>query len=372
MRLHTVVALTDFSTAAEHAVDRAAQLAAAHQARLHLLYAAQHHDPRFADPQARLEQRARQLGRRHGLPVTALHGAGQGVVADALQAAAQADLLVLDRRMQSGWHAWWRPCVLAQLLRRAPCPVLVVQQPAQGAYGHVLVALDAAPAVPALLRYAGALEVSARVELFHACPVRGPCDATLAYRSQEQWRVRLSDAFEARRNRVDLRVGAQDLARQLVVQQPAQGAYGHVLVALDAAPAVPALLRYAGALEVSARVELFHACPVRGPCDATLAYRSQEQWRVRLSDAFEARRNRVDLRVGGQDLARQLVVQQERVGADLIVLGHRRRGLLTETLRGAVARRLLQGVRCDVLVVPHDGASQPQERRQAVAAPGWG
>ena len=40
MRLHTVVALTDFSTAAEHAVDRAAQLAAAHQARLHLLYAA--------------------------------------------------------------------------------------------------------------------------------------------------------------------------------------------------------------------------------------------------------------------------------------------------------------------------------------------
>ena len=76
--------------------------------------------------------------------------------------------------------------------------------------------------------------------------------------------------------------------------------------------------------------------------------------------------------LGAQDLARQLVVQQERVGADLIVLGHRRRGLLTETLRGAVARRLLQGVRCDVLVVPHDGASQPQERRQAVAAPGWG
>ena len=157
-----------------------------------------------------------------------------------------------------------------------------------------------------------------------------------------------------------------------LLQQPAQGAYGHVLVALDAAPAVPALLRYAGALEGSARVELFHACPVRGPCDATLAYRSQEQWRVRLSDAFEARRNRVDLRVGVQDLARQLVVQQERVGADLIVLGHRRRGLLAETLRGAVARRLLQGVRCDVLVVPHDGASQPQERRQAVAAPGWG
>ena len=281
MRLQTLVALTDFSPSAEQAVARAALLAAEHKAELHLLHGSAGPDVKHVDPQARLEQRARQLGRRHGLPVTALHGAGQGVVADALQAAAQADLLVLDRRMQSGWHAWWRPCVLAQLLRRAPCPVLVVQQPAQGAYGHVLVALDAAPAVPALLRYAGALEVSARVELFHACPVRGPCDATLAYRSQEQWRVRLSDAFEARRNRVDLRVGAQDLARQLVVQQ-------------------------------------------------------------------------------------------ERVGADLIVLGHRRRGLLTETLRGAVARRLLQGVRCDVLVVPHDGASQPQERRQAVAAPGWG
>lgn len=281
MRMQSILTLTDFSSQAEHGLDRAAALAAAHGAQLRILYACETPPLQLSDPVARLEQRARQLGRRHGLPVTALHGAGQGVVADALQAAAQADLLVLDRRMQSGWHAWWRPCVLAQLLRRAPCPVLVVQQPAQGAYGHVLVALDAAPAVPALLRYAGALEGSARVELF----------------------------------------------------QP---------------------------------------CPVRGPCDATLAYRSQEQWRVRLSDAFEARRNRVDLRVGGQDLARQLVVQQERVGADLIVLGHRRRGLLTETLRGAVARRLLQGVRCDVLVVPHDGASQPQERRQAVAAPGWG
>ena len=34
MRLQTIVALTDFSTAAEHALDRAALLAAEHKARI--------------------------------------------------------------------------------------------------------------------------------------------------------------------------------------------------------------------------------------------------------------------------------------------------------------------------------------------------
>ena len=66
MRLQTIVALTDFSTAAEHALDRAALLAAEHKARLHLLFGAEQPDPKFVDPQARLAQRARQLARRHG------------------------------------------------------------------------------------------------------------------------------------------------------------------------------------------------------------------------------------------------------------------------------------------------------------------
>ncbi len=67
MRLHTIVALTDFSPAAEHALERAALLAGAHGAQLRILFAADGSVARFDDPQARLVQRARHLSRRHGL-----------------------------------------------------------------------------------------------------------------------------------------------------------------------------------------------------------------------------------------------------------------------------------------------------------------
>ena len=59
MHLHTLVVWTDFSPAGENALARAAQLAAAHQAHLRVLASLPAHDARFADPQARLEQRAR-------------------------------------------------------------------------------------------------------------------------------------------------------------------------------------------------------------------------------------------------------------------------------------------------------------------------
>ena len=142
MRLQTIVALTDFSTAAEHALDRAALLAAEHKARLHLLFGAEQPDPKFVDPQARLEQRARQLARRHDLPVKALAYRGAGVVDEVLRAAVGADLLVLDKRAHQGVEQLWRGGTLSQILRRSPCPVLVVQRAAREAYAHVLLAVD--------------------------------------------------------------------------------------------------------------------------------------------------------------------------------------------------------------------------------------
>ncbi len=84
MRLHTIVALTDFSPAAEHALERAALLAGVHGAQLRILFAADGPVARFDDPQARLVQRARHLSRRHGLQVQALPlepgGAADGVL----------------------------------------------------------------------------------------------------------------------------------------------------------------------------------------------------------------------------------------------------------------------------------------------------
>ena len=265
MRLHTIVALTDFSLAAEHALERAALLAAAHGAQLRLLFAADTVVPVFDDPQARLVQRARQLSRRHGLPVQAVPLEPGSVAGGALRAAAQADLLVLDARMGRAWPSLWRGSLLMQLLRRGSCPVLVVQEAPQAGYDHVLVDVDFSSASRALVRYAGGLQTAATMELFHGADRREPT---------------VAQAYH------------QDARRQA------------------------------------------------------------RQRRVRLSDAFHARRNRVAMTTGTQDAVQQLVVQQQRTGADLLVLGHLPHGLLRNWWQGRRMRRLLGGVDCDVLVCP--------------------
>lgn len=54
---------------------------------------------------------------------------------------------------------------------------------------------------------------------------------------------------------------------------------------------------------------------------------------------------------------RQAAVQQEYVGADLVVVGKRRRSAVAEFFCGSVAQRLLSWSSSDVLVVPHDHRS---------------
>ena len=54
MHLQTIVAITDFSAAAEQALDRAAMVAADHHARLRIHYGTDTPDPKFTDPHARL------------------------------------------------------------------------------------------------------------------------------------------------------------------------------------------------------------------------------------------------------------------------------------------------------------------------------
>ena len=287
MHLNTIVAITDFSAAAEHALDRAALVAASHHARLRLLYGADTPNAGLADPHARLEQRARQLARRHGLAVTALAAEGDGaggVVRQALHAAADADLLVMDRRATSGWRQLLGGAVLARILRASHCPVLVVQRAVQGDYQRMLVAVDFSDASAALVRYAGGLQAEALLELYHAIDLR------------DEARLRSAEA----------------------------------------------------------------------PMAALQAYRTQMRERAQhrmlpLATAHHARRNRVATTIGAGDPARQLAVQHEATGADLIAVGHARRPALLEWLTGSVAGRLLGGVDCDVLVFPA-GYAAPQGR----------
>ena len=275
MRLQTLVAFTDFSPSAEQAVARAALLAAEHKAELHLLHGSAGPDAKHVDPQARLGQLARQLARRHGIVVKALAHGGAGLVQRILHAAAGADLLVLGHSLAAGVAAMWRGDMLSQILRASPCPVLVVQRATRGAYRHVLVKMDAWPQSQALVHFAGALDEAAAVELFHRARLGdriGPCVAELAHGLRDELRRRM---------------------------------HGR---------------------------------------------------RVRLSDVFDARRNRVGLKLGQgvDDKARQLAVQQHRSGADLVALTQQRRRWLGDWLQGGMLRHLLGHADCDLLVYPHD------------------
>ena len=158
MHLQTIVAITDFSAAAEQALDRAAMVAADHHARLRIHYGTDTPDPKFADPHARLEQRARQLARRHDVAVVAARQGTGDVVADALAATAGADLLVMDRRAHFSWGRLLRGSPWARVLRGSRCPVLIVQNAPKSAYRHVLVAVDFSETAGALVRYAGGLQ----------------------------------------------------------------------------------------------------------------------------------------------------------------------------------------------------------------------
>lgn len=289
MRIQTIAALTDFSTQAEQALDRAALLAAQHQAVLWLVYAADAQDPRFVSPQARLEQRARQLARRHAIDVVAREFDGwEGVAERAMAVAGGADLLVLDRRMERQWNTPWRGAALTHCLRYSPCPVLVVQQPSavdeaeKSAYSRMLVAVDGTERAREVLRFAADLQNSTAVDLFQS---RDPGVSGVQEEQEFELLEQLRDELQ------------QETA---------------------------------------------------------------EQRRLRIKDADDARRNRVDSQNGTRDVTRQIMVQQQRSGADLIVIGATRNHWMDRWVLGTRATRLSTMVSCDMLVC----GQLPQERER--------
>ncbi len=290
LRIQTIAALTDFSTQAEQALDRAALLAAEHQAVLRVAYAADSEDPRFVSPQARLDQRARQLARRHGIEVLACDfDLLKGVAQRALAVAAGADLLVLDRRMERQWAMPWRGSALSHCLRRSPCPVLVVQSaPAEGeatdaGYVRMLVTMDGTPRARDVLHFAAHLQSHAAVDLFQS---RDPGISGV----EEEQEFGVLEQFR------------EELERD-----------------------------------------------------------AEHERRLRIKDADHARRNRVDSQNGTRDVTRQIMVQQQRSGADLIVIGAAQNTWLGRLSLAARAMRLATAVSCDLLVCGALPVERPQQ-----------
>ncbi len=237
MHLYSILAITDFSTQAEHALDRAACVAAAHQATLRLVYFTEFATHGFLNPGGRLAQRARQLARRHAITVEAVTRPCNSI-SDIAKEASSADLLVVDERPQRPFTSLWRGTEVAQLLRRCHCPVLVVKQPPSKHYNSMLVATDFTADSLALVRYGSGFDSHSELELFHARRTlsnalpsftKATVEKETAF-TQEAQRIlqgrqfALTDSFDTRLSRVDWVHGDFDPARQTLVRQKTSGA----------------------------------------------------------------------------------------------------------------------------------------------------
>lgn len=160
--------------------------------------------------------------------------------------------------------------------------------------------------------------------------------------------------------------------------EAARSAYSRLLVAVDFSDASRHLVQTALAFGESVHVELFHALGTlnEGKLRAYAvseeiiqSYRQQNtrdaQGRlVLLTDSALARRNRVASTIGHGDPARQVVVQQQYSGAELIMVGKHPASAVSDFLFGSVSQRILRHATADVLVVPH--GFRPGTRAAAV------
>ncbi len=165
----------------------------------------------------------------------------------------------------------------------------------------------------------------------------------------------------------------------LVVRRPAQAPYRSLVVAVDFSEASRSLVELGFALNQQADVELFHAISTANEGKLRYAEVSEHAIKVYrdqcrryaqdrmfwLTDSYDARRNRVLSAIGHGDAARQVLVQQQRSGAELVVVGKHPASALSDFVFGSVAQRVLDhGSDSDVLVVPHD--RQPASGATAV------
>ena len=166
----------------------------------------------------------------------------------------------------------------------------------------------------------------------------------------------------------------------------AQSAYARFLVAVDFSEASRKLAATAFVLGKSAEVELFHAISTDNDRSVRYAEISEESinayreeytrhandrlfW---LTDSSDARRNRVDSAIGYGDPARQVVVQQQHSGSDLVVVGKHPASALSDFVFGSVSQRVLRYAHTDVMVIPHGfefGTSSVAVRRLSQEQP---
>lgn len=232
MQITSILVLTDFSRAGNHAVERAARLAERDGTRLSVMHIESGGDSHLHYPDERLSMVARRLSRRLQKPVHPVPGSRLSI-SDAIRESADADLVVVGFRAGHPVAALFQQTAMERLVRECSCPVLLVKCEPLSRYRRVMVALDLSSVSRKLVKLAGTLDGEPNIQLFHAVSTReeamlrsaeASMASILAWREQAtlhaQGRlVSLADSFKARRNRVMTALGRGDTARQIAVQQ---------------------------------------------------------------------------------------------------------------------------------------------------------
>lgn len=286
---------TDFSDNARQAIERAAQLAAEHGAKLTLLHvmsgpslnALRELFPASVDAEKTLINDAQNLLDQLAADIAAASGAdidtqvllGQ-TVGEILSASEQADMLVLGAQGQNPLRDRLLGTTTERLLRKCNRPILVVKRPPQGPYERVLIPVDFTPHSALALKTA--LRVAPRA------------DMTIVHAFAAPFEGRLWLAGVAEEEIQDYRIRARRLALNAIEK---------LIQDCDAAPA-----RFAR------EVEHGEAAPV-------------------------------------------VLAQEAQRDADLIVIGKHGQSVVEHLLLGSVTRHVLADSNCDVLVICEVGTA---------------
>lgn len=245
--IRMVLATTDFSDTAAHAVERAAMVAARCGARLgianvisrgtlnalHDLMAPDSsdelEDALVQDALAQLHKLADEVRARHGVESEVSVSAGSVLrQIDAYAEAMQADLLVLGAHGASFVRDLLVGSTTERVLRKTRRPMLVVRQAPSRDYARVLVPVDFSERSAAAISLARTVAPNAEVVLLHAYEV--PYEGQLRLAGVEEAKVveLRASAREDALKRLDQLIGevglSKDAVRRVLVQgQPASG-----------------------------------------------------------------------------------------------------------------------------------------------------
>ena len=139
------------------------------------------------------------------------------------------------------------------------------------------------------------------------------------------------------------------------VEARGDGRYAKVLACVDLEPLAHATITAARGIAPGAQLEAFHAVTANAPSGSSNAL---GQARSALGHLLaEAGADGTAASVGFGEPADAVLGRQRALGADLVVIGKRQRGLLADFFLGHVTRHVLAGSAADVLVLPRrDGA----------------